>query len=291
MAPMGDDTQEQCRWAALAGAEAAIAPSELVDLPPKVQVARGRELLSMLGCGKEDASKPPAAQNRSRESDRQPSAVTSEMDSGASITCSLPRHLDSLASQTQDVHVSSFTSATAVGIQQVVNYDGGEWMVQGGFGSRPDTPAAQSVPLWGSSAASGSVHAASSGTPWPASNAVLTNWPMGTGIPTATVATNVTPVAVMGPPAATGAGVWQALDSGASGSFAGWTTGAAMTIPSEVQCVAAAPQMGIDLAVPVTMPVVMSSTPSLGASMLNRNQMRADAAPYVPGSMPLSVGA
>ncbi|CAE7635105.1 unnamed protein product [Symbiodinium sp. CCMP2456] len=279
MAPMGDDAQEQCRWAALAGAEAAIAPSELVDLPPKVQVARGRELLSMLGCGK-DSSKSPAAQNRSRESDRQPSAVTSE-----------PRHLDSLASQTQDVHVSSFTSATAVGIQQVVNYDGGEWMVQGGFGSRPDTPAAQSVPLWGSSAASGSVHAASSGTPWSASNAVLTNWPMGTGIPTATVATNVTPVAVMGPPAATGAGVWQALDSGASGSFTGWTTGAAMTIPSEVQCVAAAPQMGIDLAVPVSMPVVMSSTPSLGASMLNRNQMRADAAPYVPGSMPLSVGA
>lgn len=108
---MGDDTQEQCRWAALAGAEAAIAPSELVDLPPKVQVARGRELLSMLGCGKEDASKPPAAQNRSRESDRQPSAVTSEMDSGASITCSLPRHLDSLASQTQASHPKPYTLA------------------------------------------------------------------------------------------------------------------------------------------------------------------------------------
>ncbi|CAE7025011.1 unnamed protein product [Symbiodinium natans] len=268
MAPMGDDTPGQCRWAALAGAEAAIAPSKLVDLPPKEQVARGRELLSMLGCGREDSAKSPAAQ-KSRESDR--------MDSGASMASSMSRHLDSLASQSQDAHVSSFApAATTVGVQQVVSYDGSEWMVQGGFGSRPDdTTAAPNAPLWGSSAASGSVHTASAGTPWSATNAILTNWSM--GMPsTAVAAATVTPIAVMG---ATGPAVWQPLDSGSTGSLAGWTAGAAMTIPSDMQCMTAAPGMGIDLAVPVPMPMVMASSSELGSSMLSRNQMRAEAAP------------
>lgn len=46
MPPMGETSPTTCRWAQLASSEAVI--TNLVDLPPEQQVARGKELLSML---------------------------------------------------------------------------------------------------------------------------------------------------------------------------------------------------------------------------------------------------
>mmetsp|Transcript_53611 Transcript_53611/g.100493 ORF Transcript_53611/g.100493 Transcript_53611/m.100493 type:complete len:289 (+) Transcript_53611:98-964(+) len=288
MAPMGDDAQDTCRWAALAGHEAAVADSDLVDLPPSVQVARGKELLSMLGCGSQDAARSPAAPPK--ELDRKPQIATSEMDAAAALTGSMSRHLDSLTSQPQEVQ--GFAPASAMGIQQVVAYDGSEWMVQGGFGSRTgsSTPAAQSVPLWGGSTASGSVHTASAGTPWPSS----VTWSMTNG---ATVPASATaPVAVLGQaPAASVAGSLWPAHAGSSQSYAsGWTAGAlgsAIPLQPDLQCAAGSASVGVDLVSPVPVPMVLQTASGLEPTMLNRNQMRAEAAPYVPGSMPLSVGA
>lgn len=290
MAPMGDDVQKTCRWAALAGAEAT--DSELIDLPPSEQVARGKELLSMLsGFGEEPLSMLAAPQQSKQQVVPPECPSRSPPESGVSGGGSMP--FREAVSVTSMAYHSSSTTATSV--QPQVNAYGqlnSDWMMsQGQFASRPSMsptsspPVPQPSPMWGTSAGSGccgAPHANSGSPPW--TTTLSTNpagWPMSTGTVQDSLVTN-SAMHMNAVPVVSSymVGQQQGAEAGSSNSYASWPAGA----------------MGNSIA-PQMMPVQGFATGTVApradqSNMFNhRNQMRAEAAPYVPGAMPLGVQA
>eukprot|EP00930_Biecheleria_cincta_P069456 TRINITY_DN5719_c0_g1_i1.p1 TRINITY_DN5719_c0_g1~~TRINITY_DN5719_c0_g1_i1.p1 ORF type:complete len:349 (-),score=53.69 TRINITY_DN5719_c0_g1_i1:198-1151(-) len=315
---MGDDVSNQCRWAANANAEN---DSELIDLPPSEQVSRGKELLSMLsgfGGGKENSSsalrlfetqQPQSEQRRPtaglRISAPAESAVSSAMLPSHPQDCSqIPGYHPAAAAVEAQPQVTGFADPAA------------DWMMsQGHFASRPSLSPTSSppVPTWGSSG-SGLAHTANApagSSPWaalsttPPGGRAHNSWPMGTAPPDAQQLAGGSPVMHMHGPAMT--------RCPAPGGLAAAAEAASWATPGHsVARIVGAPEIGGTYAswssaslgssvsptmaslhhtqTPAVFPALATAAPMTAMSyadqptMFSRNQMRAEAAPYVPGT-------
>lgn len=294
---MGDDVSNQCRWAANASAEN---DTELIDLPPSEQVSRGKELLSMLsgfGGGKEnsgglrlfEAQQPQSEQLRPAAGLR----ITAPVESAALMASHPQDH-----SQMSGYH----PSAAAVESQPQVTSMAADWMMSqhGHFASRPSLSPTSSppAPTWGSSGSGLAAHAANApaGSPWgaalsttpPHGGRAAHSWPMGTA---PTDAQQLAAVHMHGPAMTTAQSAsWGTTgQSGArvaenAGAYASWSSA---SLGSSVS-----PTMGSlhHAQTPAALPALATAAPMMAMSyadqptMFTRNQMRAEAAPYVPGT-------
>jgi len=318
MAPMGDDVANQCRWAANAAAEN---DSELIDLPPSEQVSRGKELLSMLsgfGGGKENSSGLQLFQAQQPQSEqRRPTA-------GLRITAPAEPAVSSamLASHPQDrSQMPGYHPAAAVveAQPQVAGFAdlAADWMMsQGHFASRPSLPSlsptsSPPVPTWGSSG-SGLSHAANApaGYPWAALSTTppggrAHSWPMGTAPPDAQQLAGGSPAMHMHGPAMTrgpSTGGLPSAPEAASWATPGHSVARVAGVPENALAYASWSSASLGSSVSPTMaslhhaqtpaafPALATAAPMTAMSyadqptMFTRNQMRAEAAPYVPGT-------